>query len=52
VSDEETKRLQNAVHSFSLLRVSNTLPTFGGNREKARKLLEKSLGFHITKGGG
>jgi hypothetical protein len=26
VSDEETKRLQNAVHSFSLLRVSNRYP--------------------------
>jgi hypothetical protein len=35
--------------SEALLRVSNTLPTYGGNRSDAKKILEKSLRFRVTK---
>jgi hypothetical protein len=35
--------------SEALLRVSNTLPTYGGDRANAKKSLEKSLHFRITK---
>lgn len=35
--------------SEALLRVSNTLPTYGGNRSDAKRILEESLDFRVSK---